>query len=450
MKHASALFADGYGTEPMRRIWSERNTVQRWLDVEAAIARAQQELGLLPADVARRIVEGCDVERLSPEAIAAHRRDVGHVMVATMHAFAEACGPAGEAFHLGATTQDVLDTGLVLQVRDAHALLDRDLERLEGSLADLAARHKHTPMIGRTHGQPAAPLTFGFKVVLWLSEIGDHRERLRGAMARLAFSRISGAVGSNASYQILLGPEKASAFRDLVASHLDLGVSALDLHQRTDLFVELVNVLAMIGTTLGRIGLEVRELQRPEIGELEEPLVHATQYGSSTMPTKRNPALSEWLDALGTLLRGNASAIGQVTMQHERDATWLATEQAILPESFLLASASVAKANDVLGGLVVHGDRMRENLRRHRVAAMSEAVMLHLYRRTGRKLEAHRACAEAARDARAQDRSFAEVLLERPEVRGHIDADALEAVLDPERYTGDCASQVDAFLAKRR
>ncbi len=450
MKHSFELFQNAYGTEDMRSVWKESSMVQKWLDVEAAIAAAQKELGLLTPEIAERIIECCDVSRIPPSLIAKHKASVDHVMVATMHAFKEVCGPAGEMLHLGATTQDVLDTGMVLQIQQACRLIRQSLAQLDQTLLGLADRHKHSVMMGRTHAQHATPVTFGFKVVIWASELADHQRRLDACMERIEYSSLSGSVGSNASYQQLLGPEKIEQFHEIVASRLQLKVSVLDLHQRVDRFVELVHVLAMIGTTLGRIGLEIRELQRPEIGELEEPLVLENQYASSTMPNKRNPNLCEWQAALAKLLRANSSAIGEVTMQHERDGTWLAVGMAVIPESFLLCASALNMANTVMAGLTVHSERMRRNLYVQHGVAMAESAMLRLYSRFGKKLEAHRICYEAAMKAFEEERPLSETLLEHPELAGHVSASDLESALNPETYTGNCAKQVDAYCASRR
>jgi adenylosuccinate lyase len=449
MKHGFDLFRDSYGTGSMRRVWAESNMVQKWLDVEAAIAAAQKDLGVLPPGVADRIMACCSVERVPPSLIAEHRERVGHLMVATMHAFAEVCGPEGEMFHLGATTQDIFDTGLALQVREACHLIRQSLDRLDQTLLDLAERHRDTVMMGRTHAQHATPLTFGFKVAVWASELADHAARLGACSGRLSYANLSGAVGSNASYQFLFGAEKTARFRELVAARLDLEAPSLDLHQRTDRFAELVHVLSMIGTTLGRVGLEIRELQRPEIGELAEPLTFDRQYASSTMPNKRNPSLCEWQEALAKLLRANASAIGEVAMQHERDATWLGVEMAVIPESFLLCASALNMANKVFGGLVVHPDRMERNLYLQHGVAMAEAAMLRLYQSKGGKLDAHRICHEAAMQALEERRPLGETLLEHAEVKGILDPAALENALDPLAYTGNCAAQVDAYLSAR-
>ncbi|MDJ0950986.1 MAG: adenylosuccinate lyase [Alphaproteobacteria bacterium] len=450
MKHSYLTFTDLYGTEQMRAVWGETNMVQKWLDVEAAIARAQADLALLPQDTAEAIVRNCSVERLDVQSIYEKKQEVRHLMVSVLQAFAEKCGVHGEQIHLGATTQDILDTGLTLQIREALEIILEELLSLELRLLALAQEHKTTAMMGRTHAQHAAPLTFGFKVAIWASEIFDHIQRLKDCSARLHLLSLSGAVGTNASFVYLFGKEKTDAFRSRVAQYLDLSKPAIDLHQRTDRFVELANVLALIGTTLGRIGFAIRDLQATEVAEVSEPWVAGKNMSSSTMPHKRNPDRSEWLNGLAKLLRANAASLASVEMQHERDATWMAVAYATLPECFLNCAAGTRLARTVLDGLEVSRAHMQRNLNLTQGLAMSEAVMLGLYEKTGRKLWAHRICYDCALSAQETGRPLKDELLANAEIRNVLSEAEIDALLDPENYLGDCAEQVDAIVARIR
>jgi len=434
----------------MRQVWSEESQVQRWFDVEAAIAVAHRELGILESQVAQRIIEFCDVARVTPDRIAAHKKKVDHLMVAVMHAFAEACAPEGDQFHLGATTQDILDTGMNLQIRDAGVLIQDSLLVLHRCMLDIALQHKDTAMMGRTHAQHATPLTFGFKVMLWCSELEANYLRLKAALAALNYSSVSGAVGSNASFLALVGEENLGHFHELIAETLEMGCSDQDLHQRLDRYGELVSALVLAGSTLGRIGLEIRDLQRPEVGELEEPLVTESQYASSTMPNKRNPSRSELMQALAKLLRGTGAAIGEVAMQHERDATWLGVQMAVIPEAFLLLSGSLRMANTVFAGLIVHPRKMRENLYLQHGVAMAENVMLKAGLCMGNKLHAHRICYEAAMSASQNHQSLGDALRQHPEFARIGENLAIDELLDPESYCGNCAEQVESYATASR
>ncbi len=446
MKHTSLLLKNAYGTEEMRSVWDERNMVQKWLDVEAAIAGAQKELNLIPNEVADEIIAKCTVDQLSPEMILEIKANARHLIVSFIKAFENMCGPAGEYFHLGATTQDILDMGCILQIREAYTIIVRDLIELEKVLIGLAKQHKETVMMGRTHAQHAAPLTFGFKVAIWASEISDHIERLSECARRLFKSSISGAVGSNASFVFLFGEEDAENFQKGVSRKLGLEVSEIDLHQRIDRFSELLNVLALIGTTLGRIGLEIRDLQRTEIAEVGEPWESGKHHSSSTMPHKRNPALSEWQSGLAQMLRANAFALGSVQMQHERDATWMALQLSEIPESFLTCAVAIKSAKEVFQGLEVYPDKMRKNLDLQQGLAMSEAVMLALYKKTKRKQTAHKIVYEASNKAWAEKKPMLEVLLEYQEARKYLTESEIEDLLDPKAYCGNCAAQVDKVV----
>ncbi len=450
MKHSTLLLRDTYGTEAMRAVWDESNLVRRWLDVEAALVSAHERLGTIPEDAARVIITRCQAGGPSPEEIAAAQAELKHLMVSFIDAFARGCGPAGEYFHLGATTQDILDTGLTLQARESLSLVVGDLAHLQGRLIDLALRHRQTVMMGRTHAQHAGPTTFGLKVAVWASEIADHSDRLLQCAQRLLFSSVSGAVGTNASFVRLLGQDGARRFRQLVAELLGLREPPVDYHQRTDRFFELLDVLALVGTTLGKVGLEIRDLQRTEVGELSVPWNAGRDHGSSTMPHKRNPSDAETLAALAGLLRGNASVLSSHQMQHERDSTWMTLAFACIPESFLLVAAALRTTLNIIEGLKVDEAAMTRNLLLEDGLAMSEALMLELFRKTGRKHTAHRVCFDACNTARREHRTLHEVFLDDERFQGLLEERELEAALDPTGYLGNSIDQVEALARELR
>lgn len=447
MKHSSLLLQNAYGTEEMRGVWDERNMIQKWLDVEAAIAGAQKELNLIPNEAADEIIAKCTVDELSPEMIIEIKANARHLIVSFIKAFENMCGSAGEYFHLGATTQDILDTGCTLQIREAYTIIVMDLIELEKVLINLAEQHKETVMMGRTHAQHAAPLTFGFKVAIWASEISDHINRLSECAQRLFKTSISGAVGSNASFIFLFGEENAEDFQKDVSRKLGLEIAEIDQHQRIDRFSELLNVLALIGTSLGRFGLEIRDLQRTEVAEVREAWESGKHHSSSTMPHKRNPSLSESQNGLAQILRSSALALGGIQMQHERDATWMTLQLSQISESFLVCAAAIKNAKEIFQGLEVYPDQMRKNLNIQQGLAMSEAVMLALYKKTGRKQTAHRIVYEASNKAWAENKPMFEVLLEHQEARKYLTASEIEDLLDPKTYCGNCAAQVDKVVA---
>ena len=261
MIHASRIFQNQFGTASMRAVWTEPAMLQAWLDVEAAVAHVQGELKVLSKADAREIVRNCNTHVITPDAVAAIYRETGHVIVSLIKAFRAAVPRAGERFHLGMTTQDVLDTGLTLQIREALRLLVPALFGLEDALVDLAVRHRKTVMAGRSEGQQGAPITFGHKICVFASEIGAHADRLSECADRMMILTLFGAMGVQSSYCFVVGDKNIETFTRRVAEHLELAVPVVCPHQRTDRFAELGHVLALICSTLGRLGMEIRDLQ---------------------------------------------------------------------------------------------------------------------------------------------------------------------------------------------
>lgn len=437
----------------MRKVWTEENVVQKWLDVEVALTRANAEVGIIPREASDEICAKSTVKHLTPEMIGRFKADAGHLIVSFIKAFADMCGPAGEYYHVGPTTQDILDTGLTLQIKEAYQLLLNDLYRLEGVLVNLAQKHRDTVMMGRTHGQHAVPVTFGFKVAVWATEIRDHIERLKELSKRLFVANVSAACGTMNTFTYLVGAEKARWIQKRVAEELGLGCPVADTHQRTDRFAEFVNTLALLVSTLGEMGLEIRDLQRTEVQEVEEPFDSDKQYSSSTMPNKRNPEPSEWQEGLAKIARANAAALMDIQMQHERDATRMAVEFSCIPETCLVAHAAVKQAIRIFSGLRVNAERMRQNLYAQKDISMAELVMLKLYQKTGKKVTAHRMVHDISMKAFETGKSLKEVMTEAPEFAGLLSPEEVEEITNPETYYGNAPQQVDevvAFLRGKR
>ncbi len=292
------LFGDQFSTPEIRAVFDERTMLQRWLDVEAALAAAQAELALIPASAAEAIARAARVENLDLDAVKRDLAVTAHPIMPIVRELARVAGDAGHWVHWGATTQDIIDTGMVLQVRAAHEILRRDLVALIFELSDLAETHRDTVMAGRTHAQQALPITFGFKVATWIAECVRQVERLDEVAPRLFVGELGGAVGTLAGF----GPQGETVQRKAL-ERLGLGVPPIAWHASRDTIAEFVALLALIGGTLARIANEVIQLQRTEIMELEEPFTHG-KVGSSTMPHKRNPAHAERIVAIARLLRG--------------------------------------------------------------------------------------------------------------------------------------------------
>ena len=438
------LFGDQFSTAEMRAVFDERTMLQRWLDVEAALAAAQEELGLIPPGTAAAIAQAAKVEALDLETV---RRDLAvtaHPIVPIVRELARLAGEAGRRVHWGATTQDIMDTGMVLQLRAAHAILRRDLVALTLALADLAERHRDTVMAGRTHAQQALPITFGFKVATWTAECVRQVERLDDAAPRLFVGELGGAVGTLAGF----GP-RGEAVQRRTLERLGLGVPPIAWHASRDTIAEFVTLLALIGGTLARIANEVVQLQRSEIMELEEPFAHG-KVGSSTMPHKRNPAHAERIVAIGRLLRGLASTALETTVAaHERDMSVGRAEWFLVPEAACLAAATEHWSLVVVRGLRVNVDRMKENLGRLGGLLLSEAVMLKLGETLGRSA-AHDLVYDAAMAAVDGKGSFRELLLASPKIAAALARDEIDGLLDPAAYTGLAGPFVDRVVREAR
>lgn len=442
MIHQSLIYGDKFGSAPMRRVWSEESMVQRWLDVEAAIAWAQGEAGIIPRATARTIVRKCNVKVVRPARVAALHRRTGHVIVSLVKTFREAVPGAGEMFHFGPTTQDILDTGLTLQIRDALRILVPSLIRLHETVLRQSLRHKNTIMAGRTEGQLASPITLGYKFAVLGSELLDHIVRLSQTTERLMWLALFGATGVQSSFCHISDSATTRKLVERVAKRLALNVPTVCVHHRTDRFAELGFVLAGILSTLGEAGLEVRDLQRSEVGEVLEPW-GAEQHSSSTMPQKQNPEVSEWLEGLAKLGRGYALSLMDIQQQHERDISRLPPELHALPNLFLHAVAAVDSADAVIAGLQVFPERMRENLMANGSLIMAEAVMLLLAKKSRRKVWAHQLCHDIAMEVVARGGDFIRLVASHPDVRRYLSPSEIKAIADPGFYIGTAVSQAE-------
>jgi adenylosuccinate lyase len=369
-----------------------------------------------------------------------------HPIVPLVRAMAAQCEKqgdkkAGEYVHWGATTQDVMDTGLVLQMKDAVALVREGLDELAANCEKLAKEHRDSPMAGRTHGQQALPITFGYKVAVWLDEVRRQRERLDQMAERALVGQFSGAVGTHAAVGDK-GPEVAR----LMMEDLGLGAPAISWHVAKDRFTEYAAVMASIAGTMGRIVREVATLQKTEIAELEEPHKHG-KVGSSTMPQKRNPAICEVTQGIVRLAWACVPpAFESMIADHERDKVANQVERDFVPRVSCLTESALRKTVMVTGGLTVRADNMRRNLDVSGGLLLSEAVMMKLGETIGRNT-AHDIVYDAAMTAFEQGKVFRDLLLEDARVAEVMTADELDALLDPARYTGLSAELVDAILA---
>ena len=382
----SALYAHLWGTAEARAILGAEGRLAGWLEVLAALARAQAAAGLIPAPAAALITEHARPGLVDIGYAAEQTRLTSHSMLGLIRALRAALpGDAGEYVYVGATVQDITDTATALALRGIGALAWRDLRRIEELLLDLAARHRSTVMAGRTHGQQGSPVTFGWKAASWADEIRRHLDRLAQGASRWLAGQLGGGTGSLVYYGELGLQVRARFCAELALA--DPGISWLSSRDR---IAEFGQVLVLVCGTLARIGGEVYELQRPEIGELAEPAAAGT-VGSITMPHKRNPEASEHLDTLARLARANAAVLAEgVAAQHERDGRGWKAEWVALPEVCLFTSTALDIAIGLLSGLEVHPAAMARNLDRDGGYSASERVLAAMAPRLGK----HRAQAE--------------------------------------------------------
>ena len=432
-----------YGSEEMRRIWDEGNKLQRLLDVEAALARAHAKLGNIPEESARVISERASVEWVKLERVKEIEAEIHHDIMAVVKALSEVCGEHGKYVHLGATSNDIIDTANALLIKESLELIERYLKELRDVLMNLAEEHKYTVCIGRTHGQHAVPTTYGMKFALWLDEVQRHLERLEELKKRVLVGKMRGAVGTAASFG-----ENALEIERLIME--DLGLKpALITNQLVprDLYAELMMFLALVASTLDKIGLEIRNLQRTEILEVSEPFGEK-QVGSSTMPHKRNPIRTEKVCGLARVLYSNVTpALLNNPLWHERDLTNSSVERVILPESFVLLDEMLRVTIRVLKGLEFFPENIERNLYLTKNLILAEPLMLTLAEKGMGRQEAHELVRQLAMKAFEGGRDFLEVVMESEEVRKYLSENDLDS-LRPENYIGMAGRIVDLVIEK--
>jgi 3-carboxy-cis,cis-muconate cycloisomerase len=439
----SSVFGGLFTTPAMRAVFADEARLQRMLDVEAALARAEAKVGLIPSEAAKEITAKADVARFDLAAIGRGTELVGYPIVPLVKALAAACeGDAGRWVHWGATTQDIIDTALVLQLREAFELIRQDLAGTEAALTDLARRHRDTPMAGRTHAQHALPITFGFKCALWLAPLQRHSARLARLRREIAVVQFGGAVGTLAS----LGADGIRVMEAL-AAELGLATPRIAWHVGRDGLAEAAAYLGLLTGSLGKIATDVALLMQAEVGEVAEPWQEG-RGGSSTMPQKRNPIACEFILACAKNVRELVPVMLDAMVQdHERATGPWHAEWIALPQAFALAAGALHHARAMLEGLVVDPDRMRRNLDITRGMISAEAVMMALAPHVGRE-EAHHLVAAACERALASDRHLREVLQADAAITVHLPPQRLALLLDPRNYTGLAGAFVDRVLAQ--
>ncbi len=427
----SVLLGGGYGHDRMREIFSDESLVQALLTVEAALARSEAALGMIPDEAAQEIARQARVENFSIPELRKGLDTTGHSLISLVRALAEACeGSAGGYVHWGATTQDIYDTAHTLQHREAIQFVLEQLYLLRQHLARLAEREADTLIAGRTHGQHALPTTFGYKVAVWCWEINRQIERWEQAKPRVLVGNLTGAVGTYAGF----GGHGREVER-LTMEELGLAVPEICWHSSRDRSAELGALLTLTAGSLEKIAGELYRLTTTEYAEVEEFFVMGT-VGSSTMPHKRNPKLCEAVLSSCKAIRAEASMLFEATVQEqERHSGFWKTEWVGLPNGFILLGGALAKLDKVVAELQVYRGRMEKNLELSHGAILSEAVMLELGRFVGRQ-RAHDIIYEACMKAFDEGLQLKECLLEVPEVTAHLSREDLERLFDYRSYIG--------------
>ncbi|QOZ30903.1 adenylosuccinate lyase family protein [Bradyrhizobium sp. CCBAU 53421] len=437
----SVLFRDAFGTREMREVFSDLRLIARYAEVEVALAKAEARCGVIPAEAAEEIARRTDVGAFDFDLLRQETDVVGYPILPLVHQMAKQCGEAGRYVHWGATTQDIMDTAVVLQLRDGLKIIEGDIAALRGILADLSKKHRDTPMAGRTHLQQALPVTFGYKTAIWLAAFDRHAARLAELKPRVLVGQFAGAAGTLAS----LG-DKGFAVQKVLCEELGLGVPVSTWHVARDGLAEAVNFLALVTGTLGKIALDIMIMASTEFAEVYEPFVKG-RGASSTMPQKRNPISSELMLAAAKAVRQHAGLMLDAMVQDFERATgpWHAEWMAI-PESFVLTAGALHQARFALGGLIVDEKRMADNLDISRGLIVAEAVMMGLAPAIGRQ-EAHDVVYDACRLANDKGLTLAEALAADDRVASRIDRATIDRLTAPKNYLGLAPEMVDRVLA---
>ncbi len=437
-----------YGRPKMKGIFQEDARLQRLLDVEAALARAEAKVGLIPKEAALEVSRKASTKHVTTRRVEELEEETRHDLMAVVLALTEACeGDAGKFVHLGATSSDIQDSATALQLRDAIRVIEADLDELVGVLAGLASKHKKTIMLGRTHGQAAVPITFGLKMAVFASEVARHRDRLRGAAPRVVVGKMSGAVGTGAAF----GPHAVDVQAAVMS---DLGIGAEEAATQVvgrDRYAEFIGILANLAASLEKFCTEVRNLQRTEIGEVAEAFETRRQVGSSTMAQKENPVASENVCSLARIVRSLVTpALENVPLWHERDLTNSAAERILIPHGCVLIDEMLARTTEIFHGLRVYPDRMRENLEATKGQVMAEAVMIALVGKGLGRREAHKLVRDAALKARTKGIHLREALLAEPKIVKFLTKKDIDAAMNPSAYLGESTAIVDAVVKRVR
>ena len=441
----SAVFRDIFTTEAMRNVFSDETRVQKYLDFEAALARAQGRLGIIPKNAAAEIVRHCDGTKYDMALLKAATERIGYPVLPVVQQLVKLCkGGLGEWCHWGATTQDITDTATVLQIRDALDILEKEIDGISDALARLAKKYRDTPMAGRSNLQQAVPITFGYKMATMLAAFERHKKRLKEMRARVLVGEFGGAAGTLSS----LGKDGLKVQKELM-KELKLGQPDISWHTVRDCIAEVGCFLGLVTGSCGKIAFDVKLMMQTEVEEVYEPF-HEGRGSSSTMPQKRNPISCVYITAQTAMVKQLAAALMEAMVEdHERATGPWEIEWIVLPDIFMLAAGALAQTRFLVSGLQVNEKKMLANLDITNGLIMSEAVMMGLGPKMGRN-KAHDYVYDICREVVKTGRPLIDLLAEDKEIRKHADRKALERMADPANYLGVAGEMVDRVLKMRK
>jgi 3-carboxy-cis,cis-muconate cycloisomerase len=441
---SSGIFRDIFSTAPMRRVFADENRIQKYLDIEAALARVQARLGIIPQDACDEILRHCSIAEYDFAKLKAETERIGYPVLPAVKQLVALCRDGlGEWCHWGATTQDITDTATILQIREALDLIEADMVAIADALAALARRYRDTPMAGRSNLQQAVPITFGYKAATYLAAIERQRQRLKELRPRVLVGEFGGAAGTLSS----LG-NRGLDVQAALMKELGLGQPEIAWHTLRDRIAETGCFLGLLTGICGKIAFDVKLMMQTEVEEVYEPF-HEGRGSSSTMPQKRNPISSVYITATTALVRQHVAALLDAMVEdHERATGPWEIEWIAVPEIFSLAAGCLSQTRFLVSGLQVDEKKMRANLDITRGLIVSEAVMMGLGPYLGRQY-AHDLVYDICRQVIATGRPLVDLLAETREIARHLDRAALERLCDPANYLGQAGEMVDRVLAMR-
>ncbi len=427
----SGFYSGGYTTNEARKLFCDKYRYQRWVDVEAALALSQAELGLIPEYAAKAIADNAQLHKLDLQAIRRGVQETSHSLIPLLEALRKVCpGDSGQFIHFGATTQDIQDTAQSLEMKDVLAIVERDLLIIIKLLINQAIKYSDIVIIGRTHAQHALPMTLGLKIAVWIDELWRNYERLQSTRKRVLVSQLFGGVGTMDAFA-----DKGLELLELFSNKLGLGAPLTAWHASRDRSAEYLTTLAMISGTMAKIGNEIRVLSRNEIGEMEEPF-QMGKIGSSTMPHKRNPEMCEQSVVLARLIKSNALlGIEGLINDHERDYRTVRMEWVTITDSSLYICGQLSIMKDLIEGLIVYDERIKENVNKAATLISTEALMFFLGKKIG-KQTAHKIVYDTSMEAIETQQPLIDLLMNHPQITGKFNRDDLKSVIDPGNHVG--------------